>query len=56
MALDLRQNSVCFNILRTNIFIETKFCIHIIIDKIFAGIISRHSSQIWNRVSALDLR
>ena len=30
------------NILRTNGLIETKFCIHIIIDKIYVGIVNRH--------------
>ena len=33
----------------------TKFCIHIIIDKIYVGILSRHFLQICNRVMALDL-
>ena len=33
-----------------------KFCIHIIIDKIYVGIVNRHFSQICNRVTALDLR
>ena len=27
----------------------TKFCIHIIIDKIYVGIVNRHFSQICNR-------
>ena len=33
----------------------TKFCIHIIIDKIYVGIVSRHFSQICNRITAFDL-
>ena len=32
----------------------TKFCIHIIIDKIYVGIVNRHFLQICNRVMALD--
>ena len=35
---------------------STKFCIHIINDKIYVGIANRHFSQICNRVTALDLR
>ena len=31
-----------FNILRTIILIETKFCIHIFIDKIYVGIVNHH--------------
>ena len=31
----------------------TKFCIHIIIDKINVGIVKRHFLQIFNRVTAL---
>ena len=42
------------NILRTNKRIETKFCIHIIIDKIYIGNIILCFSQIFNRVMALD--
>ena len=42
------------NILKTNRPIETKFGIHIIIDKIYIGIVNRHFSQICNRVTALD--
>ena len=33
----------------------TKFCINIIIDKIYGGIVNRHFSQIRKRVTALDL-
>ena len=42
------------NILKTNRPINTKFCIHIIIDKIYFGIANRRFSQIGNRVTALD--
>ena len=43
-----------FNILKTNRPIKTKFCKHIIIDKIYFGIVNRCLSQIGNRVTALD--
>ena len=43
-----------FNILKTNRPIKTKFCKHIIIDKIYFGIVNRCFSQIGNRVTALD--
>ena len=43
-----------FNILKTNRPIKTKFCKHIIIDKIYFGIVNCCSSQIGNRVTALD--
>ena len=43
-----------FNILRMNGQNLTKFCIHIIIDKIYVGIVNCHFSQICNRVTALD--
>ena len=42
------------NILKTNRPIKTKFCIHIIIDKIYVGNVNHCSSQIFNRVMALD--
>ena len=42
------------NILKTNRPIKTKFCIHIIIDKIYVGNINHCFSQICNRVAALD--
>ena len=42
------------NILRTNLQIETKFCINIIIDKIYVGIVNKCFLQICNRVTALD--
>ena len=45
-----------FNILRMYGQNLIKFCIHIIIDKIYVGIVNRHFSQIWNRVTALDWR
>ena len=32
----------------------TKFCIHIIIDKIYIAIVKHHFSKICNRVTALD--
>ena len=43
-----------FNILKTNRPIKTKFCKHIIIHKIYAGIVNHCFSQICNRVKALD--
>ena len=42
------------NISKTNRPIKTKFCIHIIIDKIYVGIVNHCFSQIFNRVTALD--
>ena len=42
------------NILKTNRPIKTKFCIHIIVDKIYFGIVNRCFSQICKRVTALD--
>ena len=42
------------NILKTNRPIKTKFCTHIIIDKIYFGIVNRCFSHIGNRVTALD--
>ena len=42
------------NILKTNRPIKTKFCIHIIIDKIYFGIVNSCFSQIGKRVTALD--
>ena len=42
------------NILKTNKQIETKLCIHIIIDKIYVGIVNLCFSQICNRASTLD--
>ena len=42
------------NIFKTNRPIKTKFCIHIIIDKMYVGIINHCFSQICNRVTALD--
>ena len=42
------------NILKTNRPIKTKFCIHIIIDKIYLGKLNLCFSQICNRVTALD--
>ena len=42
------------NILKTNRPTRTKFCIHIIIDKIYIGITNHCFSQICKRVTALD--
>ena len=42
------------NIFKTNRPIKTKFCIHIIIDKIYVGIINLFFLQICNRVTAID--
>ena len=44
------------NILKTNRPIKTKFCINIIIDKIYFGIVNGCFSQIGKRVTALDCR
>ena len=43
-----------FNIFKTNRPIKTKFCKHIIIDKIYFGVVNRCFSQIGKRVTALD--
>ena len=43
-----------FNILKTNRPIKTRVCIHIIIDKIYVGIVNHCFSQICNRGIALD--
>ena len=43
-----------FNILRMNRQNLTKFCIHIIIGKIYVGVVNYHFLQICNRVTALD--
>ena len=45
---------VLFNISKMNRPIKTKFCKHIIIDKIYVGIVNHCFSQICNRVTALD--
>ena len=42
------------NILKTNRPIKNKFCIHIIIDMMYIGIVNHCFSQICNRVTALD--
>ena len=42
------------NILKTNRPIKTKFCINIIIDKIYIGIVNHCFLQICYRVTALD--
>ena len=43
-----------FSIFKTNRPIKTKFCKHIIIDKIYFGIVNRCFSQIGKRVTILD--
>ena len=43
-----------FNIFKTNRPIKTKFCKHIIINKIYFGIVNRCFLQIGKRVTALD--
>ena len=48
------RNEYLLNILKTNRPIKTKFCIHIIIDKIYVGNVNDCFSQICNRVIALD--
>ena len=52
-VLELRQNLVFAQYLEKNGPIKTKFCIHIIIDKIYIGIVNHCFSQICNRVTAL---
>ena len=51
--IDLRIEFL-FNILKTKRPIKTKFCKHIIIEKIYFGIVNRCFSQTGNRVTALD--
>ena len=51
--IDIRIE-LLFNILKTNRPIKTKFCKHIIIDKIYVGIENCCFSQIGNTVTALD--
>ena len=58
-AIELRPSvnvriEILLNILKTNRPIKTKICIHIIIDKIYVGNVNHCSSQICNRVTALD--
>ena len=48
------RNWFLLNILRMDGQNLSKFCIHIIIDKIYIAIVKRHFSQICNRVTALD--
>ena len=45
---------ILLNILKTNRPIKTKFCIHILIDKIYVGKVNHCFSQICNSVRALD--
>ena len=47
-------DDVRIEFLKMNIPILTKFCIHIIINKIYFGIVNHCFSQIWNRVMAHD--
>ena len=42
-----------FNILRQNRFIETKFCIYIIINKMYIEIVNPHFSQIATELRPL---
>ena len=51
--IDVRSKFL-LNILKTHRPIKIKFCIHIIIDKIYYGIVNRCLSQICKRVTALD--
>ena len=51
--IDVR-NWFLYNILRMDGQYLTKFCKHIIIDKIYFAIVKLHFSQICNRVTALD--
>ena len=48
------RNWFLLNILRMDGQNLTKFCIHIIIDKIYIAIVKHHFSQICNRVTAHD--
>ena len=48
------RNEFLLNILKTNRSIKTKFCIHIIVDKIYFGIVNCCFSKIGKRVMALD--
>ena len=43
-----------YNILTMNRRNETKFCLQIIIDKIYVGIVKHHFLQVCNRVTVLD--
>ena len=52
--IDVRIEFLFNMILKTNRPIKTKFCKHIIIDKIYFGIVNCCFSQIGNRVTALD--
>ena len=48
------KNRFLLNILRMDGLNLTKFCIHIIIDKIYVVIVEGHFSQIYIKVTALD--
>ena len=56
VILSFRHKTAFAQYLETNRPIETKFCVHIIIDKIYVGIVNRRFSQICNRVTALESR
>ena len=53
LTIDVR-NWFLLNILRMDGQNFTKFCIHIIIDKIYVATLRRHFLQICNGVTALD--
>ena len=57
VAVELRCHATALivNILRINSQNKTKFCIHIIIDKIYVGIINHCFLQICNRVTAFSV-
>ena len=54
VILSFRHNLVFVQYLQNDRLNETKFCIHIIIDKIYVGIVKHYFSQICNRVTALN--
>ena len=51
---DMHESLDEFNILKTNRQIKTKLCKHIVIDKIYVGIVNLCFLQICNRVTVLD--
>ena len=48
------RNWFLLNILRMDGQNSTKFCIHMIISKIYISIVKHHFSQMFNRVTALN--
>ena len=48
------RNGFLLNILRMDGQNLTKFCIHMIISKIYISIVKHHFSQMFNRVTALN--